>query len=84
MSDKVSIIIINWSGAQFPERRLTSLMVQAIRPRNIILVDSACSNRALKIVRSFLGDVDLGFRLRLAPFVANFVCASKASNIGSC
>jgi GT2 family glycosyltransferase len=53
VSDKVSVIIVNWNGEQFLERCLTALMSQTLRPHEIILVDNASSDRSLEIARRF-------------------------------
>jgi GT2 family glycosyltransferase len=49
----VSVVIINWNGEQFLERCLAALMVQTVKPREIILVDNASSDGSLEIVRRF-------------------------------
>ena len=53
MSDKVSVIIVNWNGEQFLDRCLAALMAQTVKPHEIILVDNASSDRSLKIARKF-------------------------------
>jgi len=53
VSNKVSVIIVNWSGEQFLERFLAALMAQTVKPLEIILVDNASSAGSLEIVRAF-------------------------------
>ncbi len=52
-ANRVSVIIVNWNGERFLERCLTALMVQTVKPCEIILVDNASSDRSLEIVRRF-------------------------------
>jgi GT2 family glycosyltransferase len=51
--DKVSVIIVNWNGEKFLEQCLAALMVQTVKPHEIILVDNASSDDSVKIVRRF-------------------------------
>lgn len=53
MSDKITIIIVNWNGAPFLERCLSSLMAQTVAPAEIILVDNASTDDSLEIARRF-------------------------------
>ena len=53
MSDKVSVIIVNWNGEQFLDRCLVALMDQTIKPHEIILVDNASTDGSLEIARRF-------------------------------
>lgn len=52
-SDKLSIIIVNWNGEQFLERCLSALMVQTLKPHEIILLDNASFDGSLKVVGQF-------------------------------
>ena len=64
---KVTVVIVNWNGAQFLERCLTALMAQTVVPNETILVDNASSDGSLDIVRRFPSvrllaqDKNLGF-----------------------
>ena len=53
MSDKISVIIVNWNGEQFIERCLAALIDQTIKPHEIILVDNASPDNSLTIVQQF-------------------------------
>jgi GT2 family glycosyltransferase len=53
VSDKVSVIIVNWNGEQFLDRCLVALMDQTIKPNEIILVDNASTDGSLEIARRF-------------------------------
>jgi GT2 family glycosyltransferase len=53
VSDKVSVIIVNWNGVRFLERCLTALMAQTVKPHEIILVDNASSDESVEIARRF-------------------------------
>ncbi len=53
LTDKVSVVIVNWNGARFLERCLQALMAQTVNPHEIILVDNASSDGSLEIVRQF-------------------------------
>lgn len=53
MTDKVSVIIVNWNGEPFLERCLAALMDQTVKPYEIILVDNASSDGSLDIARRF-------------------------------
>lgn len=67
MLPKVTVIIVNWNGAQFLERCLSALMAQTVAPYEIVLVDNASSDASLDIVRQFPSvrllaqDKNLGF-----------------------
>lgn len=50
---KVSVIIVNWNGGRFLERCLAALMVQTVRPFEIIVLDNASTDDSLEIVRRF-------------------------------
>lgn len=50
---KVTVVIVNWNGAYFLERCLTSLMAQSAVPAEVILVDNASSDDSLEIARRF-------------------------------
>lgn len=52
-SAKVAVIIVNWNGEAFLERCLAALMVQTLKPYEIIVVDNASSDGSLEIVRRF-------------------------------
>lgn len=52
---KVSVIIVNWNGAQFLERCLSALAAQTVRPCEIILLDNASADGSLEIARRFSG-----------------------------
>lgn len=54
LNSKVSVVIVNWNGKQFIERCLASLMVQTVKPYEIILVDNASTDGSVDIVRRFL------------------------------
>lgn len=64
---KVTVVIVNWNGAQFLERCLAALMAQTVVPHETILVDNASSDGSLEIVRQFPSvrllaqDKNLGF-----------------------
>jgi len=51
--NRVSIIIVNWNGEPFLEQCLSALLVQTVKPHEIILVDNASSDASLEIVRRF-------------------------------
>lgn len=53
VSDKVSVVIINWNGENFLERCLEALIVQTVKPYEIIVVDNASSDHSIEIVRRF-------------------------------
>ncbi len=53
MSNKVSVIIVNWNGEQFLEQCLSALMAQTVKPHEIILIDNASSDSSVEIVRQF-------------------------------
>lgn len=53
MTDKVSVIVVNWNGEQFLERCLIALMNQTLTPHEIIVVDNASSDNSLDIARRF-------------------------------
>ena len=53
LSDKVSIVIINWNGECFLEQCLVALMTQTVKPHEIILMDNASSDGSVEIVRRF-------------------------------
>lgn len=53
MPDKVTVIIVNWNGELFLERCLDALMLQTVKPHEIIVVDNASSDRSVEIVRQF-------------------------------
>jgi GT2 family glycosyltransferase len=50
---RVSVIIVNWNGAQFLHRCLTALMAQTVPPYEIILLDNASSDNSFDIVKGF-------------------------------
>lgn len=50
---KVTVVIVNWNGAEFLERCLAAVMAQTVTPYEIILVDNASSDGSLDIVRQF-------------------------------
>ena len=52
-NNRVSVIVVNWNGEQFIERCLLALMVQTVKPHEIILVDNASSDRSVELVRRF-------------------------------
>lgn len=52
-NNRVSVIIVNWNGAQFLERCLVALMAQTVKPHEIILLDNASSDGSIEIVRWF-------------------------------
>lgn len=49
----VTVVIVNWNGAQFLDRCLSALQAQTVTPHEIILVDNASSDASLEIVRRF-------------------------------
>jgi GT2 family glycosyltransferase len=51
--DKVSVVIVNWNGEHFLERCLDALMVQTVKPHEIIVVDNASSDHSIEIIRRF-------------------------------
>lgn len=53
MWPKVTVIIVNWNGARFLDRCLSSLLAQTVVPYEIILLDNASSDASLDIVRRF-------------------------------
>ena len=53
MLDKVTVIVVNWNGELFLERCLDALMLQTVKPHEIIVVDNASSDRSVEIVRQF-------------------------------
>lgn len=53
VSDKVSVIIVNWNGDQFLERCLSVLMDQTFKPHEIILLDNASTDGSFEIARRF-------------------------------
>ena len=65
--DKVSVIIVNWNGGQFLQRCLRALMIQTVKPHEIILLDNASSDESVEIARQFpsvrlmLSDRNTGF-----------------------
>jgi GT2 family glycosyltransferase len=50
---KVTVVVVNWNGAQFLERCLSALLAQTILPHEIILVDNASTDGSCNIVRRF-------------------------------
>ena len=50
---KVTVVIVNWNGAEFLERCLVSVMAQTVAPYEVILVDNASEDSSLDIVRQF-------------------------------
>ena len=50
---KASVIIVNWNGERFLERCLAALLVQTVKPHEIILLDNASSDGSLEIARRF-------------------------------
>jgi GT2 family glycosyltransferase len=50
---KVSVIIVNWNGERFLERCLAALMVQTVKPHEVIVLDNASTDGSLEIVRRF-------------------------------
>ena len=50
---KVTVVIVNWNGEQFLERCLDALMVQTVKPHEIIVVDNASSDGSIEIVQQF-------------------------------
>lgn len=53
MPDKTIVIIVNWNGASFLEQCLSALMVQTVKPHEIILLDNASTDGSIEIVRQF-------------------------------
>ncbi|HXU93879.1 MAG TPA: glycosyltransferase family 2 protein [Gallionella sp.] len=53
LGSKVSVVIVNWNGARFLERCLAALMVQSVKPREIILVDNASTDGSIEIAGKF-------------------------------
>jgi GT2 family glycosyltransferase len=50
---KVSVIIVNWNGERFLERSLAALMVQTVKPHEVIILDNASTDRSIEIIRRF-------------------------------
>lgn len=50
---KVSVIVVNWNGAQYLERCLSALKAQTVKPHEIILLDNASSDGSQEIARRF-------------------------------
>lgn len=72
MSDKVSVIIVNWNGERFLKRCLLALMAQTVKPHEIILLDNASSDRSLEIARGFPS-----VRLMLLDRNTGFACGNN-------
>ena len=53
MTNKASVIIVNWNGAQFIEQCLTALLAQTTSPHEIILLDNASTDGSIEIIRRF-------------------------------
>lgn len=52
-NSRVSVVIVNWNGKRFLERCLSALMVQTVKPYEIILLDNASSDGSAEIARQF-------------------------------
>jgi GT2 family glycosyltransferase len=50
---KVTVVIVNWYGEQFLERCLNTLLVQTVKPNEIILVDNASTDGSLEVAGRF-------------------------------
>lgn len=50
---KVTVVIVNWNGEKFLNRCLSALMIQSVKPYEIILVDNASTDASLDIVHRF-------------------------------
>ena len=53
VSDKVSVIVVNWNGEHFLLRCLTALLAQTVTPYEIILLDNASTDGSLETARRF-------------------------------
>jgi len=53
MTNKVSVIIVNWNGEQFLMRCITALLAQTVSPHEIILLDNASTDNSIEIIRQF-------------------------------
>ncbi|TAN64841.1 MAG: glycosyltransferase family 2 protein [Methylobacter sp.] len=49
----VSVIIVNWNGAEFLNQCLSALMAQTLKPYEIILLDNDSSDGSVDIVQRF-------------------------------
>lgn len=49
----VSVVIVNWNGAEFLNQCLSALMVQTLKPYEIILLDNDSSDGSVDIVQCF-------------------------------
>ena len=50
---KVTVVVVNWNGAQYLERCLSALKAQTVKPHEIILLDNASSDGSQEIARRF-------------------------------
>jgi GT2 family glycosyltransferase len=48
-----SVVIVNWNGEKFLERCLNSLLAQTVKPREIIFIDNASTDRSLEVVARY-------------------------------
>ncbi|MEC5216780.1 GT2 family glycosyltransferase [Actimicrobium sp. GrIS 1.19] len=53
LSDKVSVIVVNWNGEAFLERCLNALLAQTIPPHEILVVDNASADASLELLGRF-------------------------------
>ena len=50
---RASVVIVNWNGGDFLERCLSALVLQTLKPHEILLVDNASSDGSVEILRRF-------------------------------
>jgi GT2 family glycosyltransferase len=53
LSPRVSVVIVNWNGKHFIEQCINSLLTQAEKPFEIIILDNASTDGSLDIVRKY-------------------------------
>ncbi len=50
---KVSVVVVNWNGAEFLHRCLSAVSSQTVCPHEIILLDNASTDNSLEVARQF-------------------------------
>ena len=59
ISDRVSVIIVNWNGEKYLANCLDALRNQAVKPHSIQLVDDASSDCSIEIVQSGYPEIEI-------------------------
>jgi len=78
MQPLVSIVVLNWNGAQYIEKLITSLLKQSYDNYEILFIDNGSTDNSLDLIQAKFRD---NCKLRILPLKKNYGFA-KGNNIG--